>query len=341
MHIGFMIPTTFALDGPANGVRNQAVHQAEALRALGHTVTLMDPWGDYPLAEMDGVQFFTGGYPLFPIHTKRPRPVKHLIFAPMIDSNESNRRYRVAARLGTSVPRFDTIPGMFRRQAEACSLIVARSTHERQRVLEGLGIDPAKNPVEIVLNGVNPPGEVDPGPARKAYDLPEQFILHVSAYTQARKNVVRMIEAIGPTGLPLVIAGSAPEGPGLERVKAAAAKYKQVRLMGYLPRELMTSFYGAARLFCLPSIHEGTGLVALEAAACGAGVVITEHGGPPDYFRSHAQYCDPYSVESIRTAVQKAWENPQGEVLRQHVLTHLTWRQSAEALAAAYRKHLV
>jgi glycosyltransferase involved in cell wall biosynthesis len=175
--------------------------------------------------------------------------------------------------------------------------------------------------------------------ARKAYKLPQEFALHVGYYTDQRKNTLRLIEAIGPTGIPLVIAGSASPDAALERLKALAVKYPQVVILGRQDRAMLNSLYAGCRIFCLPSVHEGTGLVALEAAAYGAGVVITKHGGPPDYFLDMAQYVDPFNVDDIRQAIVKAWEAPSDNRLRNHVLNNLSWDQSAEALLAAYRRH--
>jgi glycosyltransferase involved in cell wall biosynthesis len=81
------------------------------------------------------------------------------------------------------------------------------------------------------------------------------------------------------------------------------------------------------------------GLVAVEAAAYGAGVVITKNGGPPDYFGDLAYYVDQFDVASIRHSVQKAWENPKSEAIKRHVLTNLTWEQSARSLVAAFQRH--
>ncbi|MEM8678115.1 MAG: glycosyltransferase, partial [Planctomycetota bacterium] len=91
--------------------------------------------------------------------------------------------------------------------------------------------------------------------------------------------------------------------------------------------------------FCLPSHFEGTGLVAVEAAAFGAAVVITKNGGPPDYFLNHAEYVSRGDADEIAAATQKAWDRYGETELRERVLNTLTWAKSAEALAAAYEKH--
>lgn len=340
MRIGFMLPANYALAGPGNGVRAQAVYQAAALERLGHRVERLEPWNLVPdLEQLDVVQFFLGGYANFTIEVNRPHPVKMLAFAPIIDSNEPFWKYRLAVMAGRLSGKFNTVPAVFRRQAEGSNLVICRSKHERERITRGLGIDPSRVGIEIVLNGVDPPPPADPEVSRKEYSLPSEFALHVGYYTDGRKNTLRLVEAIGPTGIPLVIAGSAAPDAALERLKAAAAKYPQIRILGRQTREMLNSLYAACKIFCLPSVHEGTGLVALEAAAYGAGVVITKHGGPPDYFLDMAQYVDPFDVDDIRRAIVKAWEAPQDGKLRNHVLSNLSWDASAQSLVDAYRKH--
>ncbi|MGH7131745.1 MAG: glycosyltransferase family 4 protein [Phycisphaerales bacterium] len=336
MRIGFLLPANFAVGSPANGVLAQARFQAAALQRAGHEVEFMNPWHPSDLRKLDVVQFFMGGYSMFRIEEISRGLQKMRVWAPTIDTNEPNWRYRLAARIGSVIPKIHTIPAAYRAQGLGCDLVVVRSEHERDRIVAGLGIDRAK--VELVLNGVEPPPAADPALARRELGVPEQYALHVSIYNESRKNVANLIRAVGPTSRPLIIAGAAEPGPGLDEVKALAAQYPSVRLLGFLPRETLNSLYAGATVFCLPSTHEGTGLVALEAATYGAKVVITRHGGPPDYFRDMAEYIDPGSVEGIRAAFLRAWVAPANN-LREHVVKNLTWDQSASSLVAAYLKH--
>ncbi len=338
MKIGFLLPGPFAVGNPGNGVRAQAVFQAEALERLGHRVVRLNPWETHGLDSFDVVQFFVGGLHQYGIERRRPDPIRTLIYAPIIDSNEPNKRYRMAARVGGLHSKVFTIPGVIRDQAMGSDLVVVRSSFERERLIHGVGINPDK--IRLVLNGVDPPPPGNPASVREKFDLPEAFCLHVSAYTQARKNALRLIDAVGPTGLPLVLAGHAPDGTELDRLKQSASRYPTVRLLGWMEPDLLNDLYAACKVFCLPSTHEGTGLSALEAAAHGARVVITRHGGPPDYFLDWAQYTDHWSTQSIRDAVLMAWDAPASDRLKDRVLSELTWDRSARQLVEAYQSIL-
>ncbi|MBL9150609.1 MAG: glycosyltransferase [Phycisphaerae bacterium] len=334
MVIGFLLPGNYALARATQGVRVQAWKQVEALRALGHEVLELTPWQPAPLDRLDVIQFFLGGPLTHNIESYKPYFKAALVYAPMIDSMESNWRYRIATTLGSLHPRFLTVPGVMKRNAMGSEAVVVRSTHERDRIVKGMGVDPSK--VSIVLNGNEPPPPTSPDKARRELDLPERFVFHVSAYTQERKNVARMLEAIGPLGYPVVVAGAAADGPEREQLRALATQYPQIRLLGHLDYETLLSAYAACDVFCLPSLNEGTGLVGLEAAALGAKIVVTQNGGPPDYYLDMADYVDPLKVDDIRAKVERAWNRPKDDRLAHRVIHDLTWKASAESLVKVY-----
>lgn len=319
----------------------QARFQAEALEALGHEVARLNPWEWQDPAGFDVVQFFIGGFGLYTVENlSRSVAGGILAFAPIIDSNAPNLLYRLAAAAGNLHPKIFSIPGELRRQALSSDVVICRSTFERERVIKGLGVSAGK--VEVVLNGAEPErsDRRQAEAVRRRLNLPEEYVLHVGAYTQERKNAVRLAEAVGPLGYPLVIAGFAQPGRTLESLLALARKFGNIRVLGFLDRDSLHGLYAGCRVFCLPSRHEGTGLVALEAAAHGANVVITRNGGPPDYFGPHAEYVDPGSVEQIRNAVRTAWEKPRNTQFREFLSANLTWERSAQALAEAYARCL-
>jgi glycosyltransferase involved in cell wall biosynthesis len=337
LRIGFMLATNIALSSGGNGVRMQAVCQAAALRRRGHEVIEMNPWQTYKLSTIDVVQFFVGGHPFEWIEVLKA-DLNLLVFAPMIDSNQPHWRYAIAAQADRFLSsRMTTVQGVLKRQAAAADLVVVRSSHEHDRMVKSLGTDPGK--IKLVLNGAEPRDPGNPSVIREAFDLPEQFVGHVSAYGQGRKNVLRLIEACVALGYPLVIAGNAKEADSsiLAKIREWTERSKLVRVLPFLTMEQLQSLYVAAKVFALPSYNEGTGLVAVEAAAQGAaGLVVTQNGGPPDYFLDMAQYVDPLSVESIKAGIKAAWERGPDPRLTRHVRENLTWDKSAESLEAAY-----
>jgi glycosyltransferase involved in cell wall biosynthesis len=92
--------------------------------------------------------------------------------------------------------------------------------------------------------------------------------------------------------------------------------------------------FATAEVVVLASYFETTGLVALEALACGAKIVVSDTPYTREYFRDNAFYCNPYSSESIGLALKAALSVPSKQ--RPIWLDDLTWDRNAELTFAAY-----
>ena len=222
------------------------------------------------------------------------------------------------------------LAGEFRRQCRLADAVVVRSHHEQQRVVRGLGIAAAK--VHLVHLGIDT-GAVDPARAAAG---DREGILHLSAFGQERKNVLRLIAAAGPTGLPLTIAGAC-EPHELVRVQAAARPFANITIRGFLSAAERDELYYRSRVFALPSMNEGTGLAALEAGARGCGVVITRKGGPPDYFAEVGHLIEPRSVEDLRAKLMTAYRDSAPAQISAHITTRFNDRVCAERLLGSTR----
>jgi glycosyltransferase involved in cell wall biosynthesis len=327
--IGFVLPAHYCFSR-GNGVRQEALLKQRGLTALGHAVELLSPWTAVERGSLDVVHFFYGGLQLSGIEAMRQADPRRLVFSTIIDSNQAQLPYRAAAWLGTISGRLFTVQGEFRRQAQLADAVVVRSRHEHERVVRGLGIDPAK--VHLVHLGI----DLDQVDQVRAQGNDREGVFHLSAFGQPRKNVLRLIAAAGPTGLPLTIAGScaAADLPG---ITAAALPFPNIRIRGFLSTAERDELYYRSRVFVLPSLHEGTGLSALEAGARGCAVVVTRNGGPPDYFTGVGHLVDPLSVAGIRAAIVAAHAGNSPERIAAHVARRFNDRICAERLLAVYQ----
>lgn len=346
LRIAMALPACMGVGNPGNGIQRQAIAQADALSQLGHDVVPLDPWHWQKLSDLDVLHVFCGGYDVIGFIEPFMRDVGPLrVYAPIIDSNHPNWRYRLASWVDNLVPRHLSAPGIHRRLARSSDLVIVRSAHEQDRVVNSLGV-PAQR-VRVVLNGTAKPDAIPPAQAQQAlrdeYDLPEKFVLSVSDYTAPRKNILRLVHACEQAGLPLVLAGNSRIESATSVQLDNIARHKRepgLRCLPFLSHDALRALMAASHVFCLPSKHEGTGLAALEAAALGVPVVITSRGGTRDYFGSLALYVDPDDVADIARALQATWTRPRTTALQTHVQTQLTWEASARSLVNHYQHAL-
>lgn len=216
---------------------------------------------------------------------------------------------------------------------ESADLLLPNAKGEGEAVRRDFDVS---TPTHTVPNGVDPHSFADA--SRPFGD--RHYVLSVGRM-EPHKNQLGLIEALRGSGMPLVIAGHPhPDHPHyVEQCHRAGAGWVVFR--GTVEHESeLAELYRGARVHVLPSWFETTGLVSLEAALSGCGVVSTQRGHAREYLGAGAWYCDPGSPSSIVEAVRRGWEHPPSPALRQHVLAHFTWKHVAEATMVAYRSIL-
>ncbi|MBD0287388.1 MAG: glycosyltransferase, partial [Flavisolibacter sp.] len=122
-----------------------------------------------------------------------------------------------------------------------------------------------------------------------------------------------------------------------EQCRKLAGQYKNITIINHINHDQLSAVYKAAKVHVLPSWFETTGLSSLEAAVLGCNIVITEKGDTKEYFGDHAYYCQPDDVDSIRTAVVKAYNDPVNPKLKEFILNNNTWMKAAQQTLAAYQ----
>lgn len=170
-----------------------------------------------------------------------------------------------------------------RATARLADRVVAPSRATAAELEEDYG---ARKPA-VIPNGVAPLPAASPG-GGPAGDLPTGSpVVLFAGRLRTRKAVAVLLEAFArlrsehPEAA-LVVVGDGEQhdalGARAERLGIAGA----VRFAGAQPRDAMGAWYGAADLFCLPSLYEGFPLAILEAMAAGLPVVATAVAGVPE-----------------------------------------------------------
>jgi len=151
-----------------------------------------------------------------------------------------------------------------------------------------------------------------------------------------RKNQLNLVRALKGSSFKLVFVGQ--PGPNhssyMEKVRKESGP--NCYFLGQLPNEKVYQLCRLAKVHCLPSWYETPGLASLEAAATGCNIVITDRGSTKEYFGDFAYYCEPDSLDSIKDAVDIAYNSPKNDRLQKHVLENFTWEKAALKTAEAY-----
>ena len=230
-----------------------------------------------------------------------------------------------------------------------CVLCVSQTTADD--VHQRFGVE--RERLAVAYNGVSPrfapvPIEIATRRIRDELRIDGPYALFVGKL-EPRKNVLRLLEAFAQfrrdtrSDTKLLLAGNRTAvTPAIEQQIARLDIADAVVQPGYVPSELLTTLYSAARMFLLPSLWEGFGIPIVEAMACGTPVLTSSVTCLPEIAGDAAVIVDPYSVDSIAEGIARLDASPE---LRQtltergfHRAKLFTWENAARDTLAAYQR---
>lgn len=297
MKIAYLLPSFTIISGSSGGVKMQAMQWRDSMRGLGHEVIEISEWGDYDWKTFDIVHFFYFGFSYITIYQNLKQRFPHLKFvcSPIIDSYLPIWIYKLLSFVKIPKLKIWSEFSTLRKYKNLFDVFLVRSEYEKQYLTKGLSISPEK------IEKIPLAGRLAP---KDNFDHKEPFCLHVSRNDDAGKNVSRLVDAAIKYNFKLVLAGKCSE-PFKQKLLQKKGAAGQIEILGRVSDERLKDLYARAKVFALPSIREGVGLVALEAASYGCDVVITNIGGPKEYFLPYAIGINPYSIDEIGLAVKK------------------------------------
>lgn len=118
-----------------------------------------------------------------------------------------------------------------------------------------------------------------------------------------------------------------------------------IRYTGFLSREKLIEEYHASSLFAFPSLHEGFGLVMLEAMAAGLPVVGTRSSGAPDCISEGKEgfLAEPRDVNTLADVILWGYENrgelkQMGQAARARIEREFTLQHYNARVIELYRR---
>ena len=238
-------------------------------------------------------------------------------------------------------------------------LILTVSDHARAGIIEQFRVPPDR--VRVILEAPDAifrrlPAARDPAELLPACSLPRdaRYLLYVGGISP-HKNLHVLIRAYreliadgGFEGLRLLLVGdyagdvfySAYEG-----LRAEIARHgldDRVCFAGFVPDDVLVDLYNRAELLILPSLEEGFGLPAFEAAACGTPVVASAVGPVGSLLSPAVWTFPPHDADALADALRTLLRDPArrqamgDEGLRRAVT--FTWERAAGQAHAMFHE---
>ncbi len=175
--------------------------------------------------------------------------------------------------------------------------------------------------------------------------ITKPFILYVGVWRRYKNlpTLARVFNHLVEKGfdIELVLAGEPdPFYPEIQAQVQGIKHKDRVRAVGRVSDEDLNYLYNSCLLFVLPSLAEGFGLTALEAAACGAPVAASDIPTLREVLGQGAEFFDPNNEQNMIDVIVSLLDNPnRREELANGALSrskHFSWKQAAEETIALY-----
>jgi glycosyltransferase involved in cell wall biosynthesis len=154
-----------------------------------------------------------------------------------------------------------------------------------------------------------------------------------------RKNQLMMAELARRSGLPLVLVGHIGSRAYADMVVAAGGGYAHlINRVDPHSQDLLWLYQNCTAFLSL-SWAEGASLSALEAAASGASMLLTETSSEREYFDTLARFTGPLDVETALTQLQAAIVPRDAKTKQdqhQKIATRFGWQAHLAALGNIY-----
>ncbi len=191
--------------------------------------------------------------------------------------------------------------------------IITISNASRADLVQHLGLPPQKISVIplAAFHHFSPATAHEIERVRANLNLPPRYLLYLGN-NKPHKNLLRLIQAFArvDTAARLVIAGEwDARFPQVKSFVAANNLEDRILFRHEIAEADLSALMSGAIAFAFPSTHEGFGLPALEAMACGAPLVCSNTSAMPEVVGDAALFFDPFDVQAIADALTRVLED--------------------------------
>jgi glycosyltransferase involved in cell wall biosynthesis len=188
--------------------------------------------------------------------------------------------------------------------------VVAQSSDTRERARSIYG----DRPVDTIPLAIRPPDfERLPRTALGLDLAPDDIVLATVGRLVARKGLAELIEILADLADPrfkLVVVGEGPQREALEARARECGVADSMRFTGFVAEELKWQILATADLYVSTSLHEGFGIVFLEAMENELPVICYDRGGQVDFVNDEVGRLLPLGESKLfRDEVRSVAEN--------------------------------
>jgi glycosyltransferase involved in cell wall biosynthesis len=259
-----------------------------------------------------------------------------------------DRRLDLAAATGTrrlSLRRWYGFLRMQARVARRMPEVITVSESSARDIASDFRVTPKR--IRVIPLGVDEQTFRPRGAPR----VPGRIMAMASADTPL-KGVRTLLEAVAKLRTErevelVLVARPTPGGP-TERMIEDLAIGDAVRVVNGLSDDELAGLLASAEVACVPSLHEGFSLPAVEAMACATPLVVSRAGAIPEVVGPDGECADlvpPGDTEALAHALAALLEDPQrrgrmGEAGRERVLRRYIWESVARATVECYAENI-
>jgi len=158
---------------------------------------------------------------------------------------------------------------------------VAISSDIADRTRQSFGF---KGEIDVIPLGIRKPAYPSATREQLGMDPSKRYVATVGRLVRRKDypTLIRSLKALDHHDTDLVMIGDGPEQANLQALARELGIGDRVHFRGFVPNELKYQILANSDLFVLASLHEGFGVVYLEAMFCGLPIVAANQGGQVD-----------------------------------------------------------
>ena len=214
--------------------------------------------------------------------------------------------------------------------------VIVISEHIRNMIQQRY---PSKNNITLIHNGVNvSAGISDTGYLHSLGLTKHSYVLAVGRLVK-EKGFDKLVEAfkeLSPSSVKLVIAGDADnQDEYAQKLKAICQREENIILTGFIKGDKLAQLYTYARIFVLPSTHEGLPIALLEAMSYGCPILASDIPANKEIGLPDECYFKNGNLTSLQQTLEKKLESIQAERIT-YDLSSYDWHHIARQTKEIY-----